>query len=79
VTHRGIPPHLLAGPIAKQVYRPMRLWCDVGGHIDPKTFACDRCALRVCARHSRWWSHPHPARHERLCDDCSRKEDHRDR
>jgi hypothetical protein len=74
VTARGVP---LSGPLAKQLYHPMKLWCDEGHHVDPRTFVCEGCALRVCSRHSRWTRPTPEDRARRLCDACTRKEDHR--
>lgn len=75
MTAQGVP---LTGPIAKQLYRPMKLWCDEGHHVDPKTFPCDGCRQRVCARHSRWerpTGAAYPARPTRRCDTCARREE----
>ena len=79
MTPQGIP---LTGPAARQVYRPMKLWCDPGGHVEPRTVVCDGCGHRACTRHSRWESATgagYPARPRRVCDDCTRKEAHRAR
>lgn len=72
--HARLP---LTHPAMRPALRAMKLWCDVGRHPDPKTFGCDRCGHRACARHSRWDTPPRPARARRLCDDCARTEAHR--
>lgn len=74
MTLRGLP---TTGPVAKQLYRSMKLWCDVGGHVDPRPHVCGGCRQRVCAQHSRWAGPTGAGTPRRLCDDCARKEDRR--